>query len=185
MLNPNTTEAVTERLRSRRAPWRARHRDRAGDGAARRALYRDARRGVIGGAVALEMLTTLHRDVDAVIIAAFGDPALVRARAVPAAGRPACPRPHADACMLGRAFALVTFSECCCRGSRECVEWHGLPGAAPRSARSTRGQVGVGRAGGAQRSGRARQPLRHRERRRRGAVQRARRSPAWRAGRDR
>src|ERR1700726_3294512 len=81
VLNPNTSEPITERLIS----------------AARKAAAPDtvivpltARRGVpyiatraeaqIGGAIALEMLAEADSSFDAAIIAAFGDPGLFGAR---------------------------------------------------------------------------------------------------------
>ena len=61
----------------------------------------------IGGAVSLEMLAEHHRDVDAAIIAAFGDPGLFAARElfdIPVVGM--AEAAMLTACMAGRRFGL-------------------------------------------------------------------------------
>jgi allantoin racemase len=130
VLNPNTSEPITERLAS----------------AARRAAAPDsvivpltAQRGVpyiatraeaqIGGAIALEMLAEHHRDVDAAIIAAFGDPGLFGARELfdlPVVGL--AEASMLTACMLGRRFAIVTFARALGPWYEDCVDMHGLAG---------------------------------------------------------
>ena len=65
----------------------------------------------IGGAIALEMLAERHREYDAAIIAAFGDPGLFGARElfdIPVVGM--AEASMLTACMLGRRFAIVTFA---------------------------------------------------------------------------
>jgi allantoin racemase len=128
VLNPNTSETITERLTS----------------AARKAAAPDtvivpltAQRGVpyiatraeaqIGGAIALEMLAEHHRDVDAAIIAAFGDPGLFGARELfdlPVVGL--AEASMLTACMLGRRFAIVTFARALGPWYEDCVDMHGL-----------------------------------------------------------
>jgi len=130
VLNPNTSELITERLAS----------------AARKAAAPDtvivpltAQRGVpyiatraeaqIGGAIALEMLAEHHRDVDAAIIAAFGDPGLFGARELfdlPVVGL--AEASMLTACMLGRRFAIVTFARALGPWYEDCVDMHGRGG---------------------------------------------------------
>lgn len=128
MLNPNTSEAVTELIGATA---------RAAAAAGTTVVTATAPRGVpyiatraeavLGGAVALEMLAELQHEVDAVVIAAFGDPALGGAREL-------CPVPviglaeagMLTACMLGARFAVVTFAQSLQPWYRECIEWHGL-----------------------------------------------------------
>ncbi len=130
VLNPNTSEPITERLAS----------------AARKAAAPDtvivpltAPRGVpyiatraeaqIGGAVALEMLAEHHRNVDAAVIAAFGDPGLFGARELfdlPVVGL--AEASMLTACMLGRRFAIVTFARALGPWYEDCVDMHGLAG---------------------------------------------------------
>ena len=128
LLNPNTSESVTARIAS----------------AARSAARADtllapvtAPRGVpyiatraeatLGGAVALEMLADMHRDFDAAVIAAFGDPGLGGARElfpIPVIGL--AEAGMLTACMLGSKFGIVTFSQSLEPWYQECVAWHGL-----------------------------------------------------------
>jgi Asp/Glu/hydantoin racemase len=130
LLNPNTTESVTELMMA------------AGREAASpdtRLVPATATRGVpyiatraeaqIGGAVALEMLAERHHEVDAAIVAAFGDPGLFGARElfdIPVVGM--AEAAMLTACMLGRRFAIVTFARALGPWFRECVEMHGLEG---------------------------------------------------------
>jgi Asp/Glu/hydantoin racemase len=81
----------------------------------------------IGGALVLEMLAEAHRDVDAVIVAAFGDPGLWAARElfdIPVIG--VSEAAMLTACMLGQRFAIVTFRAALCPWYRDCVAQHGL-----------------------------------------------------------
>ena len=83
----------------------------------------------IGGAIALEMLADRHRDCDAAIIAAFGDPGLFGARElfdIPVVGM--AEASMLTACMLGRRFAIVTFARALGPWYQECVDMHGLTG---------------------------------------------------------
>lgn len=81
----------------------------------------------IGGAVVLEMLAERHREIDAAIIAAFGDPGLLAARElfdIPIVGM--AEAAMLTACMLGRRFTIVTFSHALGAWYDECVAMHGL-----------------------------------------------------------
>ena len=128
MLNPNTSESVTDLL------VRA-GREVASPGTDVIALT--APRGVpyiatraeaqIGGAIALEMLATHHRRVDVAIIAAFGDPGLFGARElfdIPVIGL--AEAAMLTACMAGRRFGIVTFARALEPWYEECVRMHGL-----------------------------------------------------------
>ena len=130
LLNPNTTEEVTERL------WAAGRSVAAGG---TELIPLTATRGVpyiatraeaqIGGAVALEMLAEHHATVDAAIIAAFGDPGLLGARElfdIPVIGL--AEAAMLTACMLGRRFAIVTFASALGPWYQDCVDMHGLNG---------------------------------------------------------
>jgi Asp/Glu/hydantoin racemase len=128
LLNPNTTAAVTDLLYS------------AGSKVASPAtelIPATARRGVpyiatraeaqIGGAIALEMLAAAGSDIDAAIIAAFGDPGLFGARELfdfPVIGL--AEAAMLTACMLGRKFAIVTFARALGPWYQECVTMHGM-----------------------------------------------------------
>lgn len=84
---------------------------------------------VIAGHVMIEMLAKHHRDYDAAIIAAFGDPGLGGARElfdIPVIGLSEAAM--LTACMLGRRFSVITFSPALRPWYVECVEWHGLQG---------------------------------------------------------
>ena len=128
MLNPNTTEAVTERIAAAARAAAAPGTEIVAATAPRGLPYIANRaEAVIGGAIALEMLAERHRAVDAAVIAAFGDPALGGARElfdIPIVGMTEAGL--LTACMLGRRYAIVTFSAGLVSWYRECVEWHGL-----------------------------------------------------------
>lgn len=130
LLNPNTTTEVTGLLYA------------AGNRAASpgtELMAMTAKRGVpyiatraeaqIGGAIALEMLAEAGQGFDAAIIAAFGDPGLFGARelfAFPIVGL--AEAAMLTACMVGRKFAIVTFSRTLSPWYQECVAMHGLEG---------------------------------------------------------
>lgn len=76
----------------------------------------------ISGAHVLEMIADHHLDVDAVIIAAFGDPGLVAARELfdlPVVGM--AEAAILTAAMLGERFCIVTFSPHMVRWYTDCV----------------------------------------------------------------
>jgi len=128
LLNPNTSKDVTDLLLSA---------GREAASAGTEIVPLTAPRGVpyiatraeaqIGGAIALEMLAEHSRDVDAAIIAAFGDPGLFGARElfdIPVVGM--AEAAMLTACMLGRRFSIVTFARALGPWYQECVEMHGL-----------------------------------------------------------
>jgi len=81
----------------------------------------------IGGAIALEILAERHHEVDAAIIAAFGDPGLFAAREtfdIPVVGM--AEAAMLTACMAGRRFAIITFAQALGPWYEECVRAHGL-----------------------------------------------------------
>lgn len=128
MLNPNTSHSVTDLIadaaRSAAAPGTEIIPATAPRGVPYIATRAEA---VLGGAVALEMLAELHGEVDAAVMAAFGDPALGGARElfpIPVIGL--AEAGMLTACMLGARFAIVTFARALEPWYRECVEWHGL-----------------------------------------------------------
>ena len=128
LLNPNTSVSVTERIeataRSAAAPGTALSAVTAPRGVPYIATRAEA---AIAGSVVLEMLAEAQDRVDAAIIAAFGDPGLGGARELfpfPVIGLAEAGM-HA-ACMLGRRFAIVSFSRALGPWYQECVDWHGL-----------------------------------------------------------
>jgi allantoin racemase len=130
LLNPNTTAAITDRLYQAAAEVAAPETVLVPLTAPRGVPYIAARaEAQIGGAVALEMLAREHRNVDAAIIAAFGDPGLLAARElfdIPVIGM--AEAAMLAACMLGRSFAIITFASALGPWYRECVDMHGLGG---------------------------------------------------------
>lgn len=130
LLNPNTTPAITDRLYQAAVEVTAPDTVLIPLTASRGVPYIATRaEAQIGGAVALEMLAEQHRNVDAAIIAAFGDPGLLAARElfdIPVIGM--AEAAMLAACMLGRSFAIVTFASALGPWYRECVEMHGLTG---------------------------------------------------------
>src|SRR5947208_9155860 len=128
LLNPNTSQSVTDRIASAARNVAAPETQLIPATAPRGVPYIATRaEAILGGAVALEMLAQMHRDCDAAILAAFGDPGLGGARElfpIPVVGL--AEAGMLTACMLGRSFAIVTFAEALTPWYRECVEWHGL-----------------------------------------------------------
>jgi allantoin racemase len=128
MINPNTTEAMTQRMlgvaKSATGPATELVPLTASRGLSYIATRAEAQ---IGGAIALEMLAAHHAGADAAIIAAFGDPGLLGARElfdVPVIG--VSEAAMLTACMLGRTFSIVAFSPTFGPWFRECVETHRL-----------------------------------------------------------
>lgn len=130
LLNPNTTEAITQRLLSAAQAVAALGTELVPLTAPRGVPYIATRgEAQIGGAIALEMLAEHHHEVDAAVIAAFGDPGLMGARElfdIPVVGM--AEAAMLTACMLGRRFAIVTFARALGPWYEECVEMHGLTG---------------------------------------------------------
>jgi Asp/Glu/hydantoin racemase len=128
VLNPNTTELVTDRIAAAARAVAAPGTEIVPLTAPRGLPYIGNRaEAVLGGAIALEMLAEHQHTVDAAVIAAFGDPALGGARElfdIPIVGMTEAAL--LTACMLGRSYAIVTFAAGLVSWYRECVEWHGL-----------------------------------------------------------
>jgi Asp/Glu/hydantoin racemase len=128
LLNPNTSQSVTDRIAGAAMGVAGAHTELVTATAPRGVPYIATRaEAVIGGAVALEMLAELHTGVDAAVIAAFGDPGLGGARElfpIPVIGL--AEAGMLTACMLGKRFAIVTFSHSLEPWYHECVAWHGL-----------------------------------------------------------
>jgi allantoin racemase len=128
LLNPNTTVAVTELLHAAAAPVVSPGTELVMATALRGVPYIATRaEAQIGGAIALEMLAAGAPDVDAAVIAAFGDPGLFGARElfdIPVVGL--AEAAMLTACMLGRKFSIVTFATALGPWYQECVSMHGL-----------------------------------------------------------
>jgi Asp/Glu/hydantoin racemase len=128
LINPNTTKGVTELMMAAGQSAAAAGTELSAETAPRGVPYIATRaEAQIGGAIALEMLAARHHEVDAAIIAAFGDPGLFGARElfdIPVVGM--AEAAMLTACMLGRRFAIVTFARALGPWYRECVEMHGL-----------------------------------------------------------
>ena len=83
----------------------------------------------IGAVAALEMLAERRGEIDAAIVAAFGDPGLGGARELfdfPVVGM--AEAAMLVACTLGRCFAIVSFAKALEPWFAEIVAWHGLSG---------------------------------------------------------
>lgn len=128
LLNPNMTQAMTDNMATiaRRV---------AGDRAeivavtATRGFPYIASRAEaqIAGGIVLEMIAEYGQDVDAVVIAAFGDPGLSGARELfdmPVIGM--AEAAMMTAAMLGETFAVVTFSPLMTRWYTDCVRASGM-----------------------------------------------------------
>jgi allantoin racemase len=130
ILNPNTTEAVTDLMVEAGRAVAAAGTELVPMTAPRGFPYISNRaEAQIGGAVALEMLAEAHRHVDGAIMAAYGDPGLFGAREVfdiPVVG--VSEAAMLTACMVGQRFIIVTFATALSGWYRDCVEMHGLIG---------------------------------------------------------
>ncbi|MDQ0474211.1 aspartate/glutamate racemase family protein [Labrys wisconsinensis] len=130
VLNPNTTLSATTLMVEAGRAVAAPGTDLVPMTASRGVPYISTRaEAQIGGAIALEMIAEAHAGVDAVIIAAYGDPGLLGARElfdIPVIG--ISEAAMLTACMLGQRFALVALSTAFNGWYRDCVEMHGLLG---------------------------------------------------------
>ncbi|MGH7037782.1 MAG: aspartate/glutamate racemase family protein [Stellaceae bacterium] len=128
ILNPNTSPGVTQRIVAAARGVAAPTTEIVGVTGSRGVPYIATRaEAIIGGALVLEILAERADDFDAVVIAAFGDPGLAGARelmTIPVVGM--AEAAMLTACMLGRRFAIVTFSQTLEPWYRECVEYNGL-----------------------------------------------------------
>jgi Asp/Glu/hydantoin racemase len=128
LLNPNTSQSVTDRIaqaaRAVAGPDTHLVPVTAGKGVPYIATRAEA---TLAGAQVLDMMAELHGQVDAVVIAAFGDPGLGGSRELfplPIVGL--AEAGMLTACMLGRSFAIVSFAEALAPWFEECVASHGL-----------------------------------------------------------
>jgi allantoin racemase len=128
LLNPNTTTAVTDLLHAAGAQAASPGTELVAMTASRGVPYIATRaEAQIGGAIALEMLAEASVDIDAAIIAAFGDPGLFGARElfdIPVVGL--AEAAMLTACMAGQRFSIVTFARALAPWYQECVAMHGL-----------------------------------------------------------
>lgn len=128
LLNPNTTAAVTDLLHSAGSKAASPGTELVPLTAPRGVPYIATRaEAQIGGAIALEMLAEAGNDIDAAVIAAFGDPGLFGARELfsfPVIGL--AEAAMLTACMVGRRFSIVTFAGALAPWYEDCVAMHGL-----------------------------------------------------------
>jgi allantoin racemase len=128
IINPNTSAGITARIMAAAQPLAAPGTELVPLTAARGVPYIATRaEAAIGAAVVLEMLAEHHREADAAVIAAFGDPGLGGARElfpIPVVGL--AEAGMLTACMLGRRFGIVSFARSLAPWFEECVAWHGL-----------------------------------------------------------
>lgn len=128
LANPNTTQAVTDRIatvaRAAASPGTVVTAVTATTGAPYIATRAEA---VIGARAVLELFAEHADGADAAIVAAFGDPGLGAARellSIPVVGL--AEAAMLTACMLGRRFAIVTFSPALGPWYQEAVDYNGL-----------------------------------------------------------
>jgi Asp/Glu/hydantoin racemase len=128
LVNPNTSESVTERLQAAAAAVLSPGTELVALTAPRGVPYIATRaEAVIGATQTLEMLAEHWQTADAAVVAAFGDPGLAGGRElfpIPVVGM--AEAAMLTACMLGRRFAIVTFARELGPWYRECVEYNGL-----------------------------------------------------------
>lgn len=126
--NPNTTQAVTDRLVAVGRAAAASGTELVGHTAPRGVPYISSRaEAQIAGAVVLETLVEHAPGHDAAIVAAFGDPGLGGARElldIPVVGY--AEAAMVSALMLGRRFAVVTFAEALEAWYQETIDAYGL-----------------------------------------------------------
>lgn len=130
LANPNTSQAVTDRIA-------AVARAAVSHGTVVTAVTATAgvpyiatrAEAVIGARAVLELFAEHAGGMDAAVVAAFGDPGLGAARelmAIPVVGM--AEAAMLTACMLGRRFAIVTFSPTLGPWYQEAVDGNGLAG---------------------------------------------------------
>lgn len=128
--NPNTSSGVTDRLVASAKLVASPGTELLPMTASRGVPYIATRaEAAIGAAAALEMLAERRTEIDAAVVAAFGDPGLGGARELfdfPVVGM--AEAAMLVACTLGRSFAIVSFSRSLEPWFAEIVAWHGLSG---------------------------------------------------------
>lgn len=130
LANPNTSKSVTDRIaavaRAAASPGTAVTAVTASAGVPYIATRAEA---VIGARAVLELFAEHAGGMDAAVVAAFGDPGLGAARElldIPVVGM--AEAAMLTACMLGRRFAIVTFSPTLGPWYEEAVDANGLSG---------------------------------------------------------
>ncbi|MFC6671607.1 aspartate/glutamate racemase family protein [Marinobacterium aestuariivivens] len=128
LLNPNTSDVLTDQLAEVARKYAAAGTEIVpATGTFGVPYIANRAEAVIGANAALEILAQQHRNVDGAILAAFGDPGLGAARElfdIPIVGL--AEAGMLTACMVGKKFAIVTFSTALGAWYRECVEWNQL-----------------------------------------------------------
>jgi allantoin racemase len=128
LINPNTTQALTDRLEAAALGVKSPETELVCVTAPVGVPYISSRsEALIGGVQVLEILAERHGEFDAAIVAAFGDPGLGAARELfdsPVVGL--AEAGMLTACMLGGKFSIVTFAQALGPWYRECVAWHRL-----------------------------------------------------------
>jgi allantoin racemase len=126
VINPNTTESVTDLLVRAGRQVAASRTELIGLTAPRGFPYIATRaEAQIGGTVAIEMLARHHQGADAAIVAAFGDPGLFALRElfdIPVIGMSEAAMITAR--LLARRFAVVTFAAELVAWYQDCVDMH-------------------------------------------------------------
>lgn len=119
LINPNTTRAMTERMNDSAQAALAPDVDLVALTAEQGVPYIASRaEALVAGTTTLEMIARHQHGMDAIVIAAFGDPGLIAAREL--FDLPITAMAEAallTACMLGPRFSIVTFS-------RALVPWY-------------------------------------------------------------
>ncbi|MEP9350532.1 aspartate/glutamate racemase family protein [Xanthobacter sp. KR7-225] len=112
LINPNTSADMTQRMVATARPMLAPDVELLALTATQGLPYIASRaEAVVAGAITLEMIAAHQDGMDAVVIAAFGDPGLIAAREL--FDLPIVAMAEAamlTACMLGPRFSIVTFS---------------------------------------------------------------------------
>jgi len=128
LLNPNTSDALTAYMVAAARAVAAPGTEIVPATAPRGLPYIATRaEATLAGGIVLEMLAEHAAGMDGVIIAAFGDPGLPAAREllpIPVVGM--AEAAMLTACMLGRRFAIVTFSPVLVPWFEDCVAYNGL-----------------------------------------------------------
>ncbi len=128
LANPNTSQAVTDRIAAVARAAVSQGTVVTAVTAASGVPYIATRaEAVIGARAVLELFADYAAGMDAAVVAAFGDPGLGAARellAIPVVGM--AEAAMLTACMLGRRFAIVTFSPTLGPWYQEAVDGNGL-----------------------------------------------------------
>ncbi len=128
LANPNTSQAVTDRIAAvARAAASSRTTIQAVTAAVGAPYIATRAEAVIGARAVLELFAEHAEGADAAVVAAFGDPGLGAARellSIPVVGM--AEAAMLTACMLGRRFAIITFSPALGPWYQEIVDYNGL-----------------------------------------------------------